>query len=114
MFKPAILATLIGFPSEPEDVVQDIFLKVIRIINKIDEINCGKTKGLLVIITRNTALDMVKSKERSTKVDLDDFKPFLEDDIPLPLEQIVNQQGYEKLIQCIGKPSNTYKTVTGV
>ena len=45
-----------------EDAVHQSFLKVIDNLHKIDENNCHKTKGFLVVICRNVAIDMYNQK----------------------------------------------------
>lgn len=97
--------------AEAEDAVQEAFLRVLKIMDRVGEIHCGKTKGLLVIITRHIALDMVKSKWRASRAELDEWEADWEDDAPLPLEQVVRTEGYEKLLGCIARLSATYRTV---
>lgn len=43
--------------SDSEDVVHEAFLRVIKIIDKIEEAKCPKTKNLVVIITDRIAID---------------------------------------------------------
>jgi len=45
-----------------EDAVHHSFLKIIDNLHKIDENNCHKTKGFLVVICRNVAIDMYNQK----------------------------------------------------
>ncbi|MCH5209335.1 MAG: RNA polymerase sigma factor [Oscillospiraceae bacterium] len=45
-----------------EDAIHDSFVKVIRNLHKINENNIPQTRSYLVIICRNTAIDMVKAK----------------------------------------------------
>lgn len=97
--------------EKAEDAVHDSFLKVLKILQKIETIDSGKTRGLLVIITKNTAKDMLKSKSTTTGVCLDDMEPILEDTSPLPLDQVISQEGYERLLKCINSLSETYKAV---
>ena len=45
-----------------EDAISEAFVRVIRNLHKIDEAEKNKTKNFLVIICRNVAKDMLKSK----------------------------------------------------
>lgn len=46
------------------DAVQISFLKIIKNIDKIEEINCNKTKGFIVTIVKNTAIDIYRKNKR--------------------------------------------------
>lgn len=60
-----------------EDAVHNAFLNVIKSFYIIDEINCHKTKRLLVIITENVAIDMLRKNKRYSGIDLADLEPLL-------------------------------------
>ncbi|MGL5347726.1 MAG: RNA polymerase sigma factor [Peptostreptococcaceae bacterium] len=49
-----------------EDAVSLSFIKIIKHLDKINEVNCHKTKGLIVIIVKNTSIDLYRKikKER--------------------------------------------------
>jgi RNA polymerase sigma-70 factor (ECF subfamily) len=47
-----------------EDAVQEAFLKVAKNFSKVGDIDSGKTKFFLVVITKNTALDMLRKELR--------------------------------------------------
>lgn len=50
--------------SLAEDAVQDAFVRIIKNIDKIGEIDCHKTKGFVVIVIENVAKTMyVKNKQ---------------------------------------------------
>lgn len=49
---------------QAEDVVHTSFIKIINNLDKIDEVHCNKTKGFIVTITRNTAIDIYRKNKR--------------------------------------------------
>lgn len=55
-----------------EDAVHDAFLKIINILEKIDDVKCPKTKSLIVIIVKRTAIDEYRSRKRKQTLRLDD------------------------------------------
>ncbi|MBO5340666.1 MAG: RNA polymerase sigma factor [Oscillospiraceae bacterium] len=57
---------------DAEDVVHQSFLKIIDILEKIDEPVCHKTRSLVVIIVERTALDLYRKRKRSQAVPLDE------------------------------------------
>lgn len=50
--------------AQAEDVVHTSFIKIINNIDKIDEVNCNKTKGFIVTIVKNTAIDAYRNNKR--------------------------------------------------
>ncbi len=51
-------------PSEREDAAQECMLKLITVIDSIDTSDDARLKGLCGVITRNTAINMCKRKEK--------------------------------------------------
>lgn len=56
---------------EAEDVVQSAIIKICEHLDKINDIQCNKTKGFLVIIVRNLAINLYNQKKRRADVDMD-------------------------------------------
>lgn len=58
--------------AQAEDAVHTSFIKIIKHLDKIDEIHCNKTKGFIVTIVKNTAIDeyrkFKREKEKVEKV----------------------------------------------
>ena len=46
------------------DALQETFIKIVKIVNKIEDIDSHRTKNLAVIITRNTCFDMLDKEKR--------------------------------------------------
>ena len=57
---------------DAEDVVQQSFIKLIGILDKITEPKCPQTRALVVTITERTAIDLRRAKRRHGVVSLDD------------------------------------------
>lgn len=55
-----------------EDAVQEAFLRIIKNLHKIDADDCHKTKGFLVIIVKNIAIDMYNKRKKQSEVLLDE------------------------------------------
>lgn len=58
--------------SDSEDVVHEAFLRVIKIIDKIEEPKCPKTKNLVVIITERIAIDHYRRRKKMQFISLDE------------------------------------------
>lgn len=60
---------ILNEPNDAEDAVHQAFVKVAEIIDKIQEPDCPKTRGLLVTIVENKAIDIYRKKQKSHKVE---------------------------------------------
>lgn len=58
--------------QDSEDVVHESFLKIIKIIDKIENSKCPKTRSLIVIITERTAIDLYRRHQKVTVIPLDE------------------------------------------
>lgn len=57
-----------------EDAVHQAFLRVIDHLDKIDEKDCHKTRGVLVIITKNIAIDIYRKNKRERTRSFDELE----------------------------------------
>lgn len=62
-----------------EDVVHQAFLRIIDNLSKIDKINCHKTKGFIVVIVENIAIDSYRKRKRENSVSFDEVEIYIED-----------------------------------
>lgn len=56
---------VISDAHEAEDACQEAFIKIIRIIDEIEEVDAIKTRALCCIIAKNTAIDMARKNGRA-------------------------------------------------
>ena len=89
-----------------EDAVHNAFLRIINNLEKIEDINSHKTKGLIVIIVKNVSIDIYRKnkKERDNTIFIDDL-----DDINGYDEINKNNLGYLEI--AISKLPENYKQV---
>lgn len=71
---------------EAEDVVQSAIIKIVDHLHKIEDIQCNKTKGFLVILVRNLAINIYNQRKR-TDVNMDKLKNMTSDEIDINPEQ---------------------------
>lgn len=55
-----------------EDAVHNTFLKVLENLDKIDEVNCHKTRSLLVVITKNHSINLYNRQKNHPIIPLDE------------------------------------------
>ena len=62
-----------------EDVVHQAFLRIIDNLSKIDKIDCHKTKGFIVVIVENIAIDFYRKRKRENSISFDEVEIYIED-----------------------------------
>ena len=55
---------------DAEDAVHQAFIKIAENIKKIMEVDCPKTKGYVVTIVENKAIDLYRKNKRQSKIEL--------------------------------------------
>jgi RNA polymerase sigma-70 factor (ECF subfamily) len=91
-----------------EEAVQESFLKIAKNISKISEPNCSKTAAFIVIIVRNTALDMLKNEHINDTEPLDEAIPDISSDV---LSRIISSDGYSALLNAVNGLDSIYSDV---
>lgn len=60
--------SVLGDTRDSEDIVHDAFLKIIEIIDEIDDPKSPQTRYLIVTITENKAIDLYRKRKSKTVV----------------------------------------------
>ena len=97
-----------------EDAVHQSFLRIFENIAKISDVKCPQTKGYVVIICRNTSLNMLRSKKRKAAESLDEIAGYtcLPDDARQAVdEQVEEKDGYRALVLAIRSLPDKYSSV---
>ncbi len=68
--------------ADAEDAVHQAFLSILKIIKKISDIECPKTRSLIVIIVERKAIDILRVRNRTSGVEYDDAAAGIE--FPMP------------------------------
>lgn len=89
-------SSILGDTTDSEDIVHEAFLKIIEILEKIDNPLSPQTRSLIVTITENKAIDLYRRRKNHSIV------PFAEEYLGVPeqskIEQIPDQQVVAKAI----------------
>ena len=96
--------------AQAEDAVSESIEKLIKNIHKVGDVSCYKTRALVVIIVRNTAINIWR---RTKKVDIsgDTEMEQMASNSPLPSDKIVSLEGYNKIVDVINSLPDTYRDV---
>ena len=101
----------VGQYQVEEDVVHNAILKIIANLEKVDLSQAVQTKSFVCIVTRNCAIDWLRKRHREESTSLEDIPPVLESDERPPIDYVMTEDGYQKLIGCIHRLGDTYREV---
>lgn len=62
-----------------EDIVHQAFLRIIDNLDKINEIDCHKTKGFIVVIVRNISIDFYRKLKSENNTSFDEVVIYIGD-----------------------------------
>lgn len=94
-----------------EDALQQAFIKVIKYLNKIDEKNCPNTRGYLVIISRTTAIDMLKKKSKDYPTGIDFDNEIADEYTTEPSVMMLHKETVNELSEIIKELPHIYRDV---
>ncbi|MCC8196104.1 MAG: sigma-70 family RNA polymerase sigma factor [Ruminococcus sp.] len=103
MFRKAM--SILHNESIAEEAVQESFLKVAKNISKISSPDCIQTRNFIVIIVRNTSLDMLKGERGAVSDELDEDIPDMSMNV---LNKVISDDGYEYLLRLIDDLDDIY------
>ncbi len=96
---------------ESEDAVQSSIIKIANYIEKIDDINCNKTKSLIVTIVKSTSIDIYRKKKDNYNIDIDEVSYRIESN-EIPLDDVVIRLDQAKeLSEKLSKLKNEYANI---
>lgn len=88
-----------------EDAVHQAFLRVVDNLDKIDESNCHKTRGFLVVITEHIAIDIYRKRKREDMLSYDEFEIYISDNTTQ------NYDDADEMLQILKKLPINYSTI---
>lgn len=74
---------------DTEDVVHESFLKIIKIIDQIEDPQCPRTRNLVVTIVERTAIDLYRYRKRHSSMAFDET--YINVPSPQDLEKLENR-----------------------
>jgi RNA polymerase sigma-70 factor (ECF subfamily) len=95
---------------EAEDVVHTAIIKLCSHIDKIDDIECNKTKAFLVIIVRNIAINVYNKKRRLTDIHMEKLVD-LNDNYINPEEYMLKIENAEWVARKLAQINSEYADI---
>lgn len=95
-----------------EDVVHNSIIHLINHLDEIDLNNMQKTRSYICKAVTWCAIDWLRKEKNNLDMeDVDDPLLNIEDDILMPLDQIISEDGYDYLVQSIRSLRDSYRLV---
>lgn len=91
-----------------EDAVSESIEKLIKNIHKVGDVSCYQTRSLIVIIVRNTALNILKKAKREGPEA--EFEQIVDDALPVS-EEVLSMEGYKNIVEIVNNLPDTYRDV---
>lgn len=106
----AVAIDIVKNPHDAEDVLEEALVKVISILDEIEEevIGTSKCKNLMISITKNRAIDYWRKNKRSPVLLGDLEKQEKYQDVE---ELYINMESYKELLQCLDELDEKYLDV---
>jgi len=93
-----------------EDAVHEAFMRVMKNLHKISDVDCPQTRNYLFIIVKNVALSMKKNE--NFEIPMSDDESFMEEESDFNLEdECLSKINFEIIVSEIQKLPNIYKDV---
>lgn len=89
-----------------EDAVHQAFLRIIDNLDKIQEVECHKTRGFLVVIVENIAIDFYRKRKCENAVSYEELEIYISDYNSVESNVAVNE-----IVSAIAKLPVNYSTV---
>ncbi|MBQ8605818.1 MAG: RNA polymerase sigma factor [Clostridia bacterium] len=83
--------------QDTEDVIQDVFLKVMRCLDSIGEVESDDTKVKICIITKSVILDRLRKQNRTVPTELEEFEKLAAKQCEL-IEKVELRQTVQKIL----------------
>ena len=90
---------------ESEDAVHEAFMRIIKKLTKISEINCPQTHAYLIIIVKNISLKMAEEKNKNVGINIDSVESANEFDLE---EDVISKMEVERIQHILEGLSENY------
>lgn len=100
----------VGSYQVEEDIVHNAILRIVRYLDTIDLSNTLSTKSFVCTVTRHCAIDWLRNKNLEN-TPIEEIAYTMRSNERLPVEYVMSDEGYNKLVDCIHSLSDIYREV---
>lgn len=91
-----------------EDAVQQAFLKIFQNFSRLEFSDSNKTRSFIVILVRNTAIDLYRRRRREGVISFEDLEQPLPDQGEPPEDRAIAKLEGEHLCRCLAQMEERY------
>lgn len=101
-----------GFSGYVDDAVQNACISIAENIVSIkNRLDCSNRRGFCVRVVKNKSIDIIRRNSKYKKQSLDDTDYAIKADTPTPLDEVLVNEGYERIIKAIKSLDENYSSV---
>ncbi len=93
-----------------EDAVNEAFIRLIKYLPDIEDVSCHKTKALIVIIVRSTAIDIYRKRKKQYEYETEEPEEIRDSDTIL-LDQLIADEDFHELMKGLKKLKKEYHEI---
>ncbi|MDD4773981.1 MAG: sigma-70 family RNA polymerase sigma factor [Eubacteriales bacterium] len=94
-----------GGANAAEDAVSDAFVKILRNIDRFGEVPSPRSRGLVIIITKNCCRDIMRKSEPEYELRDDAARE------PAPADIVISAESVGRITECIGRLNDSYADI---
>ena len=94
-----------------EDAVSEAFIKIINNLEKINIIDCYRTRGFIVIIVRSVAFDILRRQNRNQTVPFEDYKEYPDSSKEPVFDDVSAREACSRIADCIARLNKNYSDI---
>ncbi|MEG1943250.1 MAG: sigma-70 family RNA polymerase sigma factor [Angelakisella sp.] len=94
-----------------QDAVQQTFLKIYNEIDRIDEARSAKTRSFVVVLIRNTTIDIYSKSKREQVLYFDDLERTPVSSTLLPEDSAISSQSREEAVDALRSLGEKYAAI---
>jgi len=94
-----------------EDAVHEAFLRLLSHLDKIEAVDCNRTRAFVVIVVKNISLDMLRSKNRHPESELEEWEDLPAGHDNSPEQLLLDKESREEFAVALSAMKKTYADV---
>lgn len=94
-----------------EDAVQETFLALTRHLEKVDQVESGRTRKFLMTIVKSKAIDILRKEKGETDLSSEELLYEIPDEKADLLDSYISMENYNRLISCVLELDEIYRVV---
>ncbi len=96
---------------DAQDVVQTSIIKLLKYIDKINDVECNETKSLIATIVRHTAIDLYRKKKKQPLINYEKASSLADESAPSLDDMVIRLSDAKMLAEQLSKLKSEYADI---